>query len=211
MIVNELMNPQDIPAAPLAMPPYKARHMIMVDASYNHTTNIAGISLVVRAIDPTKHMSPIITQRAEAHASVHPAEVELFAILRALELANQNGWRHVKIKSDCRERKRLKELHRDRAGQSTDGLSGAILRLAHTFDSVKFGYVSRRKNPTARRLARLAADNIKVRRQSDDRLALWEIGIEQEIARYEQDANIDKLDSVDGAAVGDARINDIPF
>jgi ribonuclease HI len=80
--------------------------------------------------------------------------MEPFAILRALRLAEAEGWRRIKLRSDWSKRKKLTDQHRRGSEVNDAGIEGEILRLARQFDEVLFGYVRRQKNQMARRLAR---------------------------------------------------------
>ncbi len=61
-------------------------------------------------------------------------------------------------------RRRMKRDHRAGA-TGGPGLRGAVLRLAGTFEVVQFGYVLRRKNQEARRVAWRALESDAVREE----------------------------------------------
>ena len=168
--------------------PRPIRHTIFIANSYNASTRTYGIGLVVRAGNKPTRNGPIISRQGQTHENIQSADVQVFAILRALELANCMGWRNIRVKSDYPHRDRLKRHSRNRTGGDADGLVGAILRLAYTLDEVHFRHVARRKNLEARKLARKAAGNEERRQKSGtDHVPWWEIGIETEMPAHERD------------------------
>ena len=126
---------------------------LTVDASYNERTRVTGIGIVVQQRSSGKGRGPILDQLAEGHADVARGEGELFAILRALEIAVQRRFARIKVRSDYNQMRRA--IRRQyRCGLDDVGLQGRVLQLAHSLDWVDFGYVPRRKNQLAHCLAR---------------------------------------------------------
>lgn len=138
-------------ALPRLMPEWI--HTLTVDASYNASTEVTGIGIVVQQRTGRKGRGPILEQVAEGHTNVAQGIGELFAIRRALEIARQRGFTHVKVRSDYNAMRRsLRE--QSRAGLGDVGLRGFVLQLAHLFEWIDFGFVPRRKNQRAHMLAR---------------------------------------------------------
>lgn len=134
------------------------KHIISVDASYDETRRITGIGIVIREVqNPKKRRGKVIDEISEAYLGIPGGSGEKFAILRALEIASERGYRIVKVRSDYNAmRKRLKKDYKGNTDRERDGLHATILRLAKTFAEVKFAYQARRKNQNAHRLARRA-------------------------------------------------------
>lgn len=136
------------------MPEWK--HTLTVDASYDEATRVTGIGVVVQArSEETRRgrRGPIVEQIAEAHANVMRGAGELFAVLRALEVARQRGFARVEVRSDCNSMRRVLR-ERYRSGTTDVGLKGRVLEVARSFEWIDFGYVPRRKNQRAHCLAR---------------------------------------------------------
>jgi ribonuclease HI len=128
-----------------------------VDASHRADRGVTGIGIVLRASDRPGRAGPELARISEQHDGVPAGEIELFAVLRALEHARARGFRRVKVRSDYSAmRRRLKADHA--AGRNADAgtLHGRVLLLARTFDDVYFGYQPRRRNQVAHGLARAA-------------------------------------------------------
>jgi ribonuclease HI len=82
---------------------------------------------------------------------------EALAILRALEVAGARGFRRIKIRSDHNPlRKSLRNALGGHGTTRPSGISAQILAAAAKFAWVAFGYVPRRKNQIAHRLANAA-------------------------------------------------------
>lgn len=129
-------------------------HTLTVDASYDETRRITGVGVVVQERVNPAGRGPIVERIAEGHTGVVPGSGEMFAVLRALELAMDRGFTRIKIRSDCNAMRRdLRERHR--AGDAGDiDVQRKVLGLARQFVWVDFGYVPRRKNQIAHALAR---------------------------------------------------------
>jgi ribonuclease HI len=97
---------------------------------------------------------------SEAHASIPTSDAESFAILRALEFALEQGYARIQIRSSVNAlRKRIRNEYRAERSVE-DPLRARILELARRFAWVDFRLVARRKNQTARRLARDAWETL---------------------------------------------------
>jgi ribonuclease HI len=138
-------------ALPRLMPEWI--HTLTVDASYNVSTEVTGVGIVVQQRTGRKGRGPILEEVAEGHTNVAQGFGELSAIRRALEVAQQRGFTHINVRSDYNAMRRsLREQFR--AGSGDVGLRGYVLQLAHLFEWVDFGLVPRRKNQLAHMLAR---------------------------------------------------------
>ena len=92
----------------------------------------------------------------------------MFAVLRALEISADRGFRVVKVRSDYNYmRRQLKDAHKRGEGRDRDDLQGRILRLTTRFDEVKFAYQPRRRNQGAHKLARRAVREAVPMRRDD--------------------------------------------
>jgi len=98
---------------------------------------------------------PIVEELAEAVRGISFGDGEKYAVLRALQVASERGFRDVKIRSDYNAmRRKLKTKYTRKTLSATDELEKKILKLAMEFDRVHFGYVPKRKNQRAHILAR---------------------------------------------------------
>ena len=134
-----------------------------VDASYDLKRKVTGIGIVVgiRAKRKKTRPGPTVAELAEAYIGVPPDLCEQFAIFRALEVAAAHGARLISVGTDYNQLRRiLKRDLKTGAGASRGGLHGEILRLASTFDDVRFPWLRRRKNAEAHRLSRAAVHEI---------------------------------------------------
>jgi ribonuclease HI len=132
-------------------------HTFRVDASFEKQHGITGIGLVLRATHKPGRDGAVIASFGEAYADLPLQAAEPLAILRALEIAAEQGHRFLRIRSDCnRMRTALKDDYQAGVGHNRRGLQGQILRLARQFDQVKFAWIPRRKNQEAHHLARKA-------------------------------------------------------
>jgi ribonuclease HI len=120
---------------------------------------VTGIGIVLSGTaKKTSRPGPTIEMRSEAYWHVPAGAREELAVLRALELAAERGYRRVRVCSDYNYLKRcLKESHAKGAEAEQDNLRGMVLRLAKRFDECRFTGILRRKNGAAHRLARLGA------------------------------------------------------
>jgi ribonuclease HI len=129
-------------------------HTLTVDASYDEATRVTGVGVVVQARIGAAGRGPILERLADAHTGVAPGAGEIFAVVRALEIARDRGFTRIKVRSDYNTMRRdLRERHRGRGPGDTD-LQRTALDLARRFVWVDFGYVPRRKNQIAHALAR---------------------------------------------------------
>jgi ribonuclease HI len=130
-------------------------HTLTVDASYHADANVTGIGIVIQERVNERGRGPILEEIAEAHLGVGPTDCEALAILRALQIARQRGFVRVKVRSDCNPlRRSIRERHRGGDSRGGGNVQEEILRLAEAFEYVDFGYVPRRRNQMAHRLAR---------------------------------------------------------
>jgi ribonuclease HI len=127
---------------------------LTVDASYDATTCVIGVGIVIQSRIAKAGRGPIIARIAESHIGLSPGMAEMFAVLRALEVAKDRGFERVKIRSDYNSMRRdlRKRFRLGVAGESW--LQQEILELARQFQWVDFGYVPRRKNQIAHLLSR---------------------------------------------------------
>ena len=68
-------------------------HTLTVDASYHFPTRVTGIGIVVQERLRRSGRGPIVDRIAEAHLNVPAGAGELFALVRALELASDGDTR----------------------------------------------------------------------------------------------------------------------
>jgi ribonuclease HI len=135
-------------------------HTFRVDASFNKQRGITGIGLVLQATNKAGRDGAVVARFSEAYMGVPIQAAEQFAVLRALEIATERGYRLLRVRSDYNQmRIVLKDDYR--AGvvpvvQDEHNLRGMIFRLAQEFDQVKFAWIPRRRNQEAHSLARRA-------------------------------------------------------
>lgn len=132
------------------------RHTFTVDASHNVKKDCIGIGLVLQATDKPGRRGEMLEMIEETHPAKELLKnMEKLAVLRALEIATERGYRRVKIRSDYNHmRTQLKKSCKSGDGLDRDDLSRRVLRLATGLIEVKFAYCPRRKNQMAHRLAR---------------------------------------------------------
>lgn len=135
------------------------RHTITVDFSGDHDRQIVGVGIVIQESQQRGRRGPIVEELSEAVQGIELGEGEKYAVLRALELAAERGIKDLKIRSDYNAmRKKLKKNYTRGERRSPGELDERIFELAKKFDRVHFGWVPRRKNQRAHRLARRARD-----------------------------------------------------
>lgn len=143
-----------------ALRPYRMtylRHTITVDFSGDHEPQIAGIGIVIQESTKRERREPIVEELAEAVEGIPLREGEKYAVLRALQVASERGFRDLKIRSDYNAmRRRLRRNYDRKRFQPREDLDRKILELAAEFDRIHFGFVPRRKNQRAHILARRA-------------------------------------------------------
>ncbi|MGK5090265.1 ribonuclease H family protein [Bdellovibrionota bacterium FG-2] len=134
-------------------------HTFTLDAACNFVEGKVGIGMVLQATDKPGRRGAILETIEESYpADGLSKDMEKFAVLRALEIAAQRGYRRVKIRSDYNQmRTQLKNDHKAGLKDGGDDLHRKILRLAQDFEFVQFGFCPGRKNQMAHKLARKAA------------------------------------------------------
>jgi ribosomal-protein-alanine N-acetyltransferase len=147
------------------------RYTFRVDASYDRVRAVTGIGIVLSGTaKKTSRPGPTIELRSEAYRSVPAGAGEELAVLRALELAAERGYRRVRVDSDYNLlKRRLKKAHAKGTEADQDTLRGMVLRLAQQFDECRFAWILRRKNGQAHRLARLGAQEVEPVERADIR------------------------------------------
>ena len=131
------------------------RHTITVDFSGDYERQVAGIGIVVQESTKPGRRGPIVAELAEAIEGINLSQGEKYAVLRALHVALERGFRDLRIRSDYNAmRRRLKKNYNKNLIPLDDELDRRILELAAEFDRVHFGYIPRRKNQRAHSLAR---------------------------------------------------------
>lgn len=116
-------------------------HTLTIDASYDRVTRTSGVGIVVQAPTGGSGRGPIIDRIAEAHVGLPPGLGEMFAVLRALEIASDRGFTRIRIRSDYNSMRRmLRECFRSGAQGRDDlqqripiwprGSSGSILVMS---------------------------------------------------------------------------------
>ncbi len=74
---------------------------VRVDGSFDYATGVAGVGLVVHETRRPEggRQGEVVADLAEAHLEVAPGDVQAFAILRALEVAEARGAAPVRLRS----------------------------------------------------------------------------------------------------------------
>lgn len=136
-------------------------HTLTIAWSGAYRGGATGIGIVVQERGPTGRRGPVTRQVSEAHPSVPAGDTNSFAVLRALEFALEQGYSRVQLRSSANAfRKGIRRDHR--AQQSVEEpIRARVLELARRFAWVDFRYVARRKNQTARKLARDAWETVR--------------------------------------------------
>lgn len=131
-------------------------HTLTVNSSHDSRQGVTGIGIVIQERRGVGRRGPIVAQISEVRHDASSGSAEALAILRAFEIAIEQGYSHVQVRSDANSmRKQLRRLHSDGA-PGPDPIRAKILELARRLVSVRFAYVARRKNHLARQLARTA-------------------------------------------------------
>ncbi len=164
-------------AEPKARGPMK--YTLTVDASCPGGLGMMGIGILIQASVLAGRRGPVIDRLSEQRSALKPAEAEQLAVLRALEVASERGYRRVRVRTDCRELvRKLQERHKKavksrirrenrldktpvvpkqptglRSDRPVD-MTGRILELAASFEECLFRGLIRRKNLEAKVLAR---------------------------------------------------------
>ncbi|HEY4841622.1 MAG TPA: ribonuclease H family protein [Terriglobales bacterium] len=132
-------------------------HTFRVDASFDKQQGITGIGLILRATNKAGRDGAVVARFSESYIGPPSRAGEQFAVLRALEIAFEAGYRLLRVRSDYNQmRIALKDDYRTGVVQEEDNLRGMILRLARKFDQIKFAWIPRRRNQEAHFLARKA-------------------------------------------------------
>ena len=130
-------------------------HTFRVDASFDKQRGITGIGLILRATNKAGRDGAVVARFSEAYIGLPIQAAEQFAVLRALEIAAERGYRLLRLRSDYNQmRIVLKDDYRAGVVQDENNFRGMILRLAQEFDQVKFAWIPRRRNQEAHSLAR---------------------------------------------------------
>ena len=135
-------------------------HTFRVDASFHQQRGITGIGLILRATNKPGRDGAVVARFSESYIGLPVQVGEEFAVLRALEIASERGFRLLRVRSDYNQmRKALKDDYE--AGVLPDehilyNLRVMILRLAQKLDQIKFAWIPRRRNQEAHFLARKA-------------------------------------------------------
>ena len=131
-------------------------HTITVDASRDSGTGLTGVGIVIQARINKTGRGPILEEVFEVHEDPSAA-CEGLAILRGLEVAMLRGFSRIKMRSDSNPlRTKLRKALRSGSLTRLNDVQSKILALAREFAWVDFGYVPRRKNQIAHRLASVA-------------------------------------------------------
>ena len=131
-----------------------------VDASFDKQQGITGIGLILQATNKAGRDGAVVARFSESYIGLPIQAGEQFAVLRALEIAFERGYRLLRVRSDYNQmRIVLKDDYRAgvvRGVLEEHNLRGMILRLAGKFDQAKFAWIPRRRNQEAHFLARKA-------------------------------------------------------
>ena len=132
-------------------------HTFRVDASFHQQRGITGIGLVLQATNKPGRDGTVLAKFSEAYTGLPVQIGEQFAVLRAMEIASERGYRLLRVRSDYNQmRKALKHDYEAGTFPDKQSLRVTILRLAQEFDQIKFAWIPRRKNHEAHCLARSA-------------------------------------------------------
>jgi hypothetical protein len=113
-------------------------HTFTVDASYDDASQVTGIGVVIQERVGSSGRGPILARLSEGHVGVAPGKGEMFAVLRALEIAMDRGFTRIKIRSDYNAMRRdLRNRHRAR-DSAEDDLQHKVLHLASRFVWIDF-------------------------------------------------------------------------
>ena len=128
-----------------------------VDASFDKQRGITGIGLILRATHKAGRDGAVVARFSESYIGLPTQAGEQFAVLRAVEIAFERGYRLLRVRSDYNKmRIVLKHDYQDGVAQEEHNLRGMILCLARKFEHIKFAWIPRRRNQEAHFLARQA-------------------------------------------------------
>jgi len=149
-------------------------HTFRVDASFNQQRGITGIGLVLQVTNKPGRDGVVVARFSEAYTGLPVQVGEQFAVFRALEIASENGYRLVRVRSDYNQmRTALKRDYEAGIVPDEQSLRAMILRLAQKFDQTKFAWIPRRKNHQAHGLARKAVERALFVREDLQRFFEW--------------------------------------
>ena len=136
-------------------------HTITVDGSRDTRAGETGVGMVVQERGSGNGRGPILAEIGEFHFAFWPCALgywcERLAILRALEIAAECGYKRMVIRSDYNWlRKHLREALRTEALADLNEFDQEIIRCAMAFEWMDFRFVPRRENQIAHRLANQA-------------------------------------------------------
>jgi ribonuclease HI len=132
-------------------------HTFRVDASFHQQRGITGIGMVLQATNKPGRDGTVLAKFSEAYTGLPVQIGEQFAVLRAMEIAAERGYRLLRVRSDFNQmRKALKHDYEAGTFPDRQSLRVMILHLARQFDQMKFAWIPRRKNHEAHCLARRA-------------------------------------------------------
>ena len=136
------------------------KQTLTVDASHNEKSQEIGIGIVIQETGLSGKRGAIIEMLSETflYAKVTPKDMELFAIVRAFEIAFERNYRYIQIRSDYNYvKKQVAATLRNRTSPTINNFYDQILKLAEPLKQIRMTYYPRRKNIMAHRLARKGA------------------------------------------------------
>ena len=132
-------------------------HTFRVDASFDKQRSVTGIGLILRTTNKPGRDGAVVARFSEAYIGLPVQAGEQFAVLRALEIASERGYRLLRVRSDYNQmRIALKDDYEAGVVPDEHNLRVMILRVAQKFDQIKFAWIPRRRNQEAHSLARKA-------------------------------------------------------
>jgi ribonuclease HI len=132
-------------------------HTFRVDASFDKQRGITGIGLILRATNKPGRDGAVLARFSEAYIGLPVQAGEQFAVLRALEIASERGYRLLRVRSDYNQmRIALKDDYEAGVVPDQHDLRVMISRVAQKFDQIKFAWIPRGRNQEAHSLARKA-------------------------------------------------------
>lgn len=136
-------------------------HILTVRTSSNRRHTLTGIGMVVCEISTDTASRRIVLRHAETHWHSRHYEVEALAVVRALEVALEHGYRRLLFQSPYYSAGPRLRRH-PRYPYWDDSLRARFGQLLSSFVSIHFGAPSRAER-TARKLARRACANASAR------------------------------------------------
>lgn len=132
-------------------------HTLTVKTFRPSARDALGIGVVVQERSGTGPRGPIVYQVSES-AFVHSQATEVFAILRAFEVAVEQGYSRINIRTDAMGALKDIRATRSRRRYELDRTRSRICELIDYFIWVGFSFVPARKNRLALRLAKDACE-----------------------------------------------------